>query len=135
MVSRTCKAVRTGGERCRAAPLQDGDFCLWHDPEHADVVAEGRRVGGSRRRKEVTIAAAYDFDGLDTVEAIRRLLQIASIDTLALDNSVNRNRTLAYLAQSAMKLLSGGEHEELLRPSPMCSGRRSNGQRIVDEHR
>ena len=75
---------------------------------------KGRRLGGGRGAKEVTVAAAYDFEGLDTVEAIRRLLQIGAIDTLALDNSVNRNRALAYLAQSAMKLLAGGEHAELL---------------------
>src|SRR4051812_45835099 len=48
------------------------------------------------------------------VVQVRRLIDIAILDTLALDNTVNRNRTLAYLAQTAVKLLDVGEHEELL---------------------
>ena len=112
--SRTCNATKENGEPCRAAPLRDGSFCLMHSPDHAVEVQEGRRLGGTRRRREVLVSAAYDFEGLETVEQIRRLLYIGAIGTLQLENSVAKNRTLAYLAQGAMKLLAGGEHEELL---------------------
>ena len=112
MVIRACKGHRENGDECRAVPLRDGAFCLWHDPEHADEVTEARRIGGSRRKRERTVAVAYDFEGLTSTESIRRLIEIAVVDTLSLDNSVNRNRTLAYLAQSAIKLLDHGEHED-----------------------
>jgi hypothetical protein len=70
VVSRTCKAIAEGGGQCRAAPLRESDFCLWHSPEHADEVAEGRRLGGLRRRREVAISGAYDFEGLGSVAQI-----------------------------------------------------------------
>jgi hypothetical protein len=111
---RACNGRRKGGDPCGAPPLLDGDFCLWHDPEHADVVAEARRVGGSRRRKEATIAVAYAFEGLAAVPQIRRLVEVAVTDVLSLDNSIARARTLAYLAQTATKLLEVGELEQRL---------------------
>jgi hypothetical protein len=75
-------------------------------------VTEARKIGGSRRKRERTVAVAYDFEGLTSTDSIRRLIEIAVVDTLSLDNTVNRNRTLAYLAQSAIKLLDHGEHED-----------------------
>jgi uncharacterized small protein (DUF1192 family) len=112
VVSRTCKHRKDDGAPCAAAPLRDEDFCLWHHPDHADVVAEGRRLGGSRRKKEATVSAAYDFEGTGTVEQIGRVVDIAILDTLALENGVNRNRTLGYLAQTAVKLRDAGDLAE-----------------------
>ena len=114
MVIRACKAIKEDGSRCQAAPLQDSDFCLFHSPDHAKEAAEARRLGGLRRRKEKTVAGAYDIDGLNDVPKIRRLLEIAVFDTLALENSVARSRTLAYLAQIALKALEVGELETRL---------------------
>ena len=114
MAIRACKGRRNNGEACGAPPLIDGDFCLWHDPEHAAVVAEARKVGGGRKRKEATIAVAYDFEGLGTVPQIRRLVEVAVLDTLTLENSVSRARALAYLAHTATKLLELGELEQRL---------------------
>ena len=91
-----------------------GGLCFWHDPAHAQEAAEARRLGGLRRRKEGTVAGAYEFEGLDSVPKIRRLLEIATVDTLSQENSISRNRTLAYLAQMALKALEVGEHEERL---------------------
>ncbi len=114
MVGRTCSGRRDDGEPCRAAPLQDGRFCLWHDPDHSDEVAEARRLGGQRRRRERVVSGVYDFEGLGSIPQVRRLVEVAVLDTLGLENSVARNRTLAYLAQTAAKLLETGELEERL---------------------
>jgi hypothetical protein len=94
VAERTCRGIGNKGEHCRALALRDSDFCVFHDPEHAEAVAEGRRMGGLRRRREGTLAAAYDLDGLATLQEIRRLLEIATLDTLNLENSVARNRVL-----------------------------------------
>ena len=114
MVGRACSARNEDGDPCGARPLREGEFCLLHEPERAEEVAEARRLGGQRRRRERVVSGAYDFDGLGTVDSIRRLVEVAVIDTLGLENSVSRNRTLAYLAQTAVKLLEAGEFEERL---------------------
>ena len=112
VVSRTCNATREDGQRCEAAPLRDGEFCLWHDPDHAQEVAEARRLGGLRRRREAAVSGAFDFDGLGSVEQIRRLVEVAVIDTLGLENSIARSRVLAYLAQVALKVVEAAELQE-----------------------
>jgi hypothetical protein len=94
------------------APLRDSDYCLSHDPQHAEEAQEARRLGGLRRRRERTVSAAYDFEGLATVPDIRRIVEIAVVDTFSLENSVARNRTLAALAQVSVSLLEKGEWEE-----------------------
>ncbi len=112
---RVCKAVKDNGSQCEAAPLTDGEHCFWHSPEHAEEVAEAGRLGGLRRRKEKAVSGAYDIEGLETVSEIRRLIEIAVLDTLGLENSIARSRTLAYLAQVALKALEVGAFEERLR--------------------
>ena len=114
MLERICKGNKDSGEPCRQAPLQGSDFCFWHSPEHAEEAAEARRLGGLRRRKEKITSGAYDFEHLGSVAQVRRLLEIAAVDTLGLENSVARSRTLAYLAQVALKALEVGELEERL---------------------
>ncbi len=128
---RRCLAITEGGEPCRAAPLHDAQHCFWHAPDHQAEAQEARRLGGLRRRREATIAGAYDFDGLADVGTIRRLLEIAVTDTLELANSVARNRTLAYLAQMGLRALEVGELEErvaaleaAVEPRVITAGRR-----------
>ncbi len=85
-----------------------------HSPENTEEAAEARRLGGLRRRREIAVSGAYDFDGLETVAGLRRLLVIAALDTLGLENSIARARTLAYLVGVAGRLLETGELEERL---------------------
>jgi hypothetical protein len=97
------------GHACRAGPQRDRPFCFSHDPERTEEAAEARRLGGLRRRKEGTIAAAYDLPGLDTVVGIRRLLDIVVTDGVGLDNGIPRLRVLISTAVAAMNLLKVGE--------------------------
>ena len=111
MVVATCAGQLPDGRRCRSWPIRGEPFCLWHSPDREDEAAEARRLGGLRRRREKTVSGAYDFVGLDSVQSIRRLLEIASIDTLGLENSIVRSRTLISAAMAAAKLLETGELE------------------------
>ena len=113
------------GSRCRAGPQRERPYCFAHDPERAAEAAEARRLGGLRRRKEGTIAVAYDLPGLDTVAGIRRLLQIVSTDGLAMDNGVPRLRALISTAVAATNLLKVGEFEERLASMEAVTGQRS----------
>jgi len=110
---RTCQGSKDGAA-CRAAPLRESEYCLWHDPEHAEAAQEARRLGGQRRRRERVVAGAYDPEGLDSVPKIQRLVEVAALDTLGLENSVARNRTLASLATTAVGLLEKSDFEERL---------------------
>jgi len=92
-------------------PLRDGQFCWVHSPERIKEVHEARHLGGLRRKRESTISSAYQFDNLTSVEGIRRIIEIALLDTLAEENSIARNRTLAYLAQVALHTLEVGDFE------------------------
>ena len=114
VVSRRCQQRNDKGQQCGAAPLRDSDFCLFHDPAHAETVQEARKAGGQRRKREVTLATAYDFDGLTSVHEIRRLVEVAAFDAWGLDNNISRVRALGYLAQVAVTLLEKGEIEERL---------------------
>ena len=94
--------------------MRESDFCVFHDPDHAEVVQEARRAGGQRRKREAAVATAYDFQGLTSVPEIRRLVEVAAYDALGLENGLGRIRALAYLAQVASTLLEKGEMEERL---------------------
>ncbi|MDA1129508.1 MAG: hypothetical protein O2913_12545 [Chloroflexi bacterium] len=97
-----------------------------HSPDNAEEVAEARRIGGLRRRREVAVSGAYEFDGLETVAGLRRLLMIAALDTLGLENSIARARTLIYLVGVAGKLLETGELEQRIAVLEGAIHRRNN---------
>ena len=106
-----CAGRQRDGRQCGASPMRGEEFCLFHSPEHAEDAAEARRLGGLRRRREKVTVGAYGIEGLDSVAAIRRILEIAVFDTLGLDNSLARSRTLIAAAQAATRLLEAGELE------------------------
>lgn len=110
--SRGCRFVMPDGRLCRSPALRGEEYCLFHHPEHAEAAGEARRLGGLRRRREGTLAGAYDFSGTGTVADIQRLIDIAILDTLGLENSVARARALLYAAHTALKCLETGELEE-----------------------
>ena len=114
MLRRTCSALKPNGERCRANPLRESGYCLMHDPHHSEDVAESRKLGGLRKRREVAVIGAYDLEGMETVDDFRRILMIVAVDTLSLDNSIPRSRTLISLVLAAAKLLETGELEQRL---------------------
>ena len=130
-MGRACRAIAHGGRPCQAPPLRDEDFCRMHSPEHAEAVTDARRLGGQRRRRDATVATVYDFDGITSVEQIRRVVEVGVLGALELENSLSRSRTLGYLAQVALRTLEVGEFEDRLavlesaiRQRPQAIGRR-----------
>jgi hypothetical protein len=109
---RTCTETNEAGGRCGQAPPRGKDLCFWHDPEQADAASEARRLGGVRRKREATIGGAYDLDDLDTIEGLRRYLEIAAHDALELGNSLPRVRALTTIVQVGAKLLETTELAE-----------------------
>jgi len=114
VIRRRCAFGKADGQPCAMAPLHDRPYCFAHDPERAAEAAEARRLGGLRRRKEGTVAVAYDLPGLDSVSGIRRVLDIVVTDGLGLEAGVQRLRVLIAAAGAATNLLKVGELEERL---------------------
>ena len=123
--NRTCSAITETGERCRQRPIKGRSLCFWHDPEHSEEAEQARRLGGQRRRREKITEGAYDLEGLETPHEIRRVLEIAIIDALSLDNSVPRSRVLIAGAIAAARLLEVGEQEERLEALEAALGPRA----------
>jgi hypothetical protein len=109
VVARICSAINKDGEPCGAAPLHDDELCFLHSPKTAKEAAEARRQGGLRKRREKVVSTVYDFEGLATIDGIRRLLEIAAVDTLSLENSVRRSQALARIASVAQQSWDRGE--------------------------
>jgi hypothetical protein len=124
VIRRHCAYPRADGQPCAMAPLLDRPYCFSHDPERAADAAEARRLGGLRRRREGTVAVAYDLPGLETVAGIRRLLDIVVTDGLGLDNGIARLRVLISTAATAITLLKVGELEERVASLEAAVGRR-----------
>ena len=112
--TRRCLAKLADGRPCRASPMRDQAYCLFHSPDHSAEVAEARKLGGIRRRREQTLSVAYDFEGLGSTESIGRILEIATLDALGLENSIARCRVLIAAALAASRLLEVGELEARL---------------------
>ena len=58
---------------------------------------------------ERAVQGAFDVEDLATVDGIVRILEIAVLDTLGLENSIARARALGYLAAVGLKALEVGE--------------------------
>jgi hypothetical protein len=132
---RSCTFLMPDGRACRAGPQRDRPYCFSHDPERAQEAAEARRLGGLRRRKEGTIAVAYDLPGLDTVAGIRRLLDVVVTDGIGLENGIARLRVLISATAAATNLLKVGEFEERLTAleSVMDAGRARSPEPLFPE--
>lgn len=61
MKHRGCTALKDNEQQCHAPKLQEGEYCLMHSPEHTEEMAEARRLGGLRCRREVAVSGAYEF--------------------------------------------------------------------------
>jgi hypothetical protein len=109
MVGRACTYQLPEGRACRATPLRDEPFCFWHAPGTADELAEARRLGGLHRRKKRTVATIYGFGSLRSIEDSQALLETITVETLALENSIARNRTLTAIVATGTKLIELGE--------------------------
>ena len=104
--ARSCQATTRSGQPCKAAALADSPFCFTHDPNTADDRRAARSKGGAARHGRVIGSAApAEPVSVKTTADIVGLLERAINDALGLENSLNRARTVGYLALAACKAL------------------------------
>jgi hypothetical protein len=113
MTAPTCSAIKHDGTPCNAYAGTGSDYCYHHDPRHAARRRQARRKGGRARhgRSVGPVGAAPTFS-LDTMTGVTALLQHAIDQTLQLENSLQRARTLGYLAGLLIKALDIATLEE-----------------------
>lgn len=97
--------------------------------------AEARKLGGIRRRREQTLSVAYDFVGLGSTESIGRIIEIATLDALGLENSMARCRVLIAAATAASRLLEVGALEARLAAleAALGQGRRADDDAVLGQ--
>jgi len=66
-------------------------------------------MGGLHRRKKRTVATIYGFGGLRSIEDHQALLETISVETLALENSIARNRAIDAFVATGARLLELGD--------------------------
>lgn len=111
---RRCQHTNREGLPCAATPMASVDYCFWHDPESSEEVAAARKLGGIRRKQEKVVAVSYDIAGISTIPDLRRVLEVAMLDTLAQENTIARARTLGALVSAAAKLYEAEEIDRRL---------------------
>lgn len=114
MAERRCEGLNDAGQPCGQAPLRDDTLCFWHSPTTVEAAAEARRAGGLNKRREHTLATVYEFEGLDSVEHIRRLFEVAGFEALALPAGTHKCRILVQVGLAGLRALGVGDHEERL---------------------
>lgn len=106
---RTCSGIKANGQRCRAQPMRESEYCLNHDPSRAE---ENRRRSsrggkrGGRGRKQVE---------LSSIKA-----QLQELADSVLDGSINRadgavaSQILNVLLRAISVELQVREQQELI---------------------
>lgn len=114
--ARPCKATTKQGKPCAGRCLPDRDYCLFHDPARATERAADRRKGGKARhgRRIDQVNAERPAVKIESVADVLAVVTGAINDTLALENSNQRNRTLGTLAMAALKAFEISELEQRL---------------------
>lgn len=101
-----CKAKNERGGPCGAFALKSSDYCFYHDPTNAKERAAARAKGGrARHGRTIGKTGSPAPVELQTMADVVALLEETVNDTLALENSLQRARTIATLANVVIKAL------------------------------
>lgn len=103
-----CSHHKADGTPCRAPALAGRPFCYFHDPQHAAVLAAGRRKGGAAPRRRVRRYPRRLRQG-DVAEVLSEILIAALNHPEAMPD--DRLRALTRLAETLLR--EPGAHSAL----------------------
>lgn len=98
---------------CGAPPMQDSEFCYWHNPgtEAERKAASSRGGKASRRTLRPEDVARLDFSTLKELDGFLAFL-IKEVSTGGI--TVGAARAAGYLARSLVQIRESGEFEQRL---------------------
>jgi len=113
MTTKKCQAITHSGAPCQAYALAGSDYCFHHDPARATERREARSKGGhARHGRHIGPVGQAEPVPLDTMTDVAALLKQTINDTLKLENSIQRARTIGYLAGVCIKALDMADLEQ-----------------------
>ena len=113
MTAKRCRAVNKDGTPCQAYALAGSDYCFQHDPARAAERRDARRRGGrARHGRHIGPVGQAEPVALETMGDVAGLIRRTIYDTLQLENSLQRARTIGYLANLFLKALDMANLEE-----------------------
>jgi hypothetical protein len=106
MTAPKCQATTQNGTPCQAYALAGSDYCFHHDPARSSQRREARSKGGrARHGRHIGPVGQAEPIELDTMADVAALLRHVINDTLKLENSLQRARTIGYLSGLFLKAL------------------------------
>jgi hypothetical protein len=106
MTAPKCQATTKNGTPCQAYALAGSDYCFHHDPAQATQRLAARSKGGrARHGRHIGPVGQSEPVELDTMADVATLLRQTINDTLNLENSLQRARTIGYLSGLFIKAL------------------------------
>jgi hypothetical protein len=123
---RKCQAANKSGSACGSHPMVDHDYCFLHSPDHSEEAARARSIGGHRRKRDQVIQVTYDLGDLNSLEGLLRLLDVAALDALGLENSLARSKVLVSIVRAGATLLPLGELDQRLTELERIQNRRDS---------
>lgn len=127
-MARKCQARTRSGNRCGGFAIDDSNYCFSHEPKMAHTRAAARKRGGYNRRKSPINSTFPELDP-EKISGLVSLVKQVLRETWALENSLNRSRTIGYLAQVQRSLIESSElHERLSAVETVLSQRDSENE-------
>lgn len=106
---RACSGIRVDGERCRAQPMRNSQWCLNHDPDRAEANRRRSSKGGNRGGR-----------GRPSVELKKIQHRLEDLAEAVLDGKVDRadasvaGQLLHYARACLRDTLAAREQEDLI---------------------
>ncbi len=113
MLKKQCSANKRNGERCKAFANENG-VCFMHDATKGKERAIARRNGGLATKKPHFADVSLLPSKIRKIEDVFIILDYALLETVGLDNSINRGRLLVSIAHGYIEALKVGEFEKRL---------------------
>jgi len=107
-----CEYIKEDGTRCQAVKMTDNCFCFFHDPASQAKRLDARRRGGFARHGGVKEVGTYVIrQPMDILQVLQDCLN----ETMSLEASAAKSKTIAYIAQVLIRGFEASEIETRLR--------------------
>lgn len=124
-----CKAITRAGQPCTAYAVANSNFCFAHDPGRSQARKAARQAGGrARHGRRLETSGNSEPVQIRSITDVVMLLEKTINDALSLENSLQRARTVGYLAGVFIKAFEVSELERRIEILEQASGGRSHDQ-------
>jgi len=110
-----CNGKTQSGQPCKVPALKGDRFCFTHSPATRAAQAAARKLGGFNRASPHAEDPSAVNKQPRTISDAMTILDYALIETLELDNGIQRGRLLVSIVAAYVDALKVGEIETQLK--------------------